>query len=216
MHYRRCELASASHVAIAVTSVEVDDTEVTFDESYIQGVRKFFTSFFWAFHEVFTFVFSDRNFFGCDRTSGSYFAVLPVLTDESGCRYIMFRFRRYNLAEDRFVPGVVDSYNMVSSIVSSDAATGLSPAEIHARGQLIGKNTIVLPKPSFLGCLYREVSKPFYTYQTFLVWSWIPVSVKDRSYGMHTLGVDIRISHALSSLSLQSFFTISWPSPGPS
>jgi hypothetical protein len=32
-----------------------------------------------------------------------------------------------------------------------------------------------LPKPQFLRCLYKEVSKPFYTYQTFLIWTWVPV-----------------------------------------
>lgn len=172
-HYRRCLLENATHVAIAV--LNEDEADATFDPSYLQGLRKFFDSFFWAFHEVFTFIFSDRNFFGCKRTQNGYYRIVRVQTDRDGSRYILFRFRRYNLSEDRFVPGVLDTYDTIGGIVKADTPSGLSTAEIDAHRGIVGQNTISLKKPTYARCLFNELSKPFYTYQNFMVWAWLPV-----------------------------------------
>jgi hypothetical protein len=181
LHYRRCELGNATHVAIGVLNVGADDMEATFDDSYIKGFRQFVSSFFSAFHGVMTFVFSDHHFFGCERSSNGNYQVVPVLTDpDDGSRYIIFRFRRYNFGEDRFAPGVLGTYATVGGIVKANTQTGLSESQVKAHRQLIGHNTITLPKPTFVGCLVNEVSKPFYTYQAFMMWTWVPVSVTNR------------------------------------
>jgi hypothetical protein len=178
LHYRRCDLGEATHVAIAVVDGHVKDTENTFDDTYIHNIRKFFSSFFWFVNEVMTFVFSERNFFGCERSGSGYYRVIPVTTDPNdGTRYIMFRFRRYNLADGKFVPGVVNQVQTIGDVIQANTASGLSDTQIQATRSLIGDNTISMPKPTFLRCLKHETSKPFYTYQTFMVWTWFPVSM---------------------------------------
>jgi len=173
MHYRRCLLQDATHVAIAIFNE--DEADATFDESYMRRTREFFDSFFYAFHEAFTFIFSDRNFFGCKRTPNGYFKILRVSTDVDGTRFILFRFRRYNLVEDRFVPGVLDTYETIGSIVKADMPSGLPAMQIESHRRIVGENNISLKKPTYARCLYKELSKPFYTYQNFMVWAWIPV-----------------------------------------
>lgn len=179
LHHRRCELSEATHVAIAVIDNQnMQETENTFDDSYIQGLRKFFTSFFWCANGVMTFLFSYRMFFGVERSSYGYYRVIPVEIDpQDGTRYIMFRFRRYNLVQDKFVPGVVNQVQTIGDIVQqAKPKSGLTEAQIQATRSLIGENSISMPKPTFIRCLKRELSKPFYTYQTFMVWTWFPVS----------------------------------------
>lgn len=176
VHLRRCVLGAATHVAIAVTNPQVEENEVTFDSSYIRGIRRFFSSFFQAVHDVMTFVFSDKNSFGIPRSSIGHFVIVPVSTDpDDGSKYILFRFRRYNLVGDRFVPGVLTDLNYVQDIVGADSPAGLSQSQIQAKRRVVGENSIAMQKPHFLRCLKREISQPFYTYQTFMVWAWAPL-----------------------------------------
>lgn len=171
LHYRRCVLGESTHVAIAVTDSELDGEEITFQQNYIQGLRKFFSAFFAVVHDVMSVIFSDRNSFGCPRKGNGYFAVLPVLTDPgSGGKYFIFRFRRYNLAGDRFLPGSLNNLNYLKDITSADRTNGLSSAEVKARRQIVGENHISIPKPWFPRCIQKEFSKPFYTYQLFMIW----------------------------------------------
>jgi predicted P-type ATPase len=177
LHLRRCVLDAATHVAIAVTDPEADDNEVTFEFTYIHGLRRFFSSFFQAVSDVMTFLFSDKNTFGCPRSSNGRFTMVPVLTDadDGSTRYIVFRFRRYNLCENLFVPGMLQDLNYVKDIVAADSSSGLAASQIKAKRRVVGENSITMEKPSFLRCLKREFSKPFYTYQTFMVWAWFPL-----------------------------------------
>ena len=172
LHYRRCVLSEATHVAIAVSDPELDADEITFQENYIQGLRKFFSSFFAVVHEVMTFIFSDRNSFGCPRKGNGHFTVLPVLTDpDNGSRYFIFRFRRYNLEGDRFLPGSLTKLDYLKDIVKADNANGLSSLEVKERRRIVGENHITLPKPWYPRSLKKELSKPFYTYQLFMIWA---------------------------------------------
>jgi hypothetical protein len=171
LHYRRCLLGEATHVAICVQNTKADDTEVTFDLNYIQGIRRFFSSFYATVHDVMTFIFSDHNTFGCPRTSNGVFNVCPVEKDDNGTRFITFRFRRYNIDGDQFLPGVWDSGSYIKDIVEADTSEGLSEDEVEARRHVVGRNTIKMERPAFLRTLKREISKPFYTYQTFMIWT---------------------------------------------
>jgi hypothetical protein len=169
--YRRCVLGESTHVAICVYQVS-DDNEVTFDFNYISGIRRFFSGFYSMVHGIMTFLFSDHNTFGCPRTGNIVNTICPVQTDTSGTRYILFRLRRYILDEDKFVPGELKIGPFIKDIVQADTLLeGLSNEECEARRHVVGRNTISMEKPNYLRTLKREVSKPFYTYQTFMVWT---------------------------------------------
>jgi hypothetical protein len=172
LHYRRCLLSEATHVAIAFQDSEVDANEITFQQNYIRGLRKFFSAFFAVVHEVMTFIFSDRNSFGCPRNGNGHFTVLPIMTDpDSGVRYFVFRFRRYNLEGDRFLPGSLNKLNYLKDIVKADSVSGLSSSEVKERQRIVGENHVSIPKPWYLRSLKKELSKPFYTYQLFTIWA---------------------------------------------
>ena len=89
---------------------------------------------------------------------------------ENGTKFIIFRFRRYNLDDDRFVPGVFKGFSHVKDFAAADSKSGLTASEVQANRRIVGENTIAMPKPNFLRVLIKEVSKPFYTYQAFMVW----------------------------------------------
>ncbi len=172
LHYRRCLLSDATHVAIAVTDPQTDDNEMTFNQNYIRGLRTFFSSFFAVVHEAMTFLFSDRNSFGCPRSSNGHFSIVPVLTDpDDGTRYIIFRFRRYILEGDRFLPGTLNKFNFLQDIVKANDTKGLADAVVKENRRVVGENHISMRKPMFLRCLKNEICKPFYTYQIFMIWS---------------------------------------------
>ena len=92
-----------------------------------------------------TFVFSDKNSFGIPRSSIGHFVIVPVSTDpDDGSKYILFRFRRYNLVGDRFVPGVLTDLNYVQDIVGADSPAGLSQPQIQAKRRVVGENSIAM------------------------------------------------------------------------
>lgn len=98
--------------------------------------------------------------------------MVPVLIDPvDRSPYIVFRFRRYNLEGNRFSPGYLDKFTHVNDIVNADSPHGLSTSEVKENRQIVGDNHIPMRKPKFLRTLRKEMSKPFYTYQLFMIWS---------------------------------------------
>jgi cation-transporting ATPase 13A3/4/5 len=53
---------------------------------------------------------------------------------------------------------------------------GLSTDDVSNRMRVVGPNTIRMRRPSFFGTIFKEFSRPFYTYQCFMVWTWFPLS----------------------------------------
>jgi len=125
-----------------------------------------------------TSLFSDKNSFGCERTEDAAFTFRPVKTNDDGSKYITFEFRRYNLKvdEEAFTPGAwMSGKQTIGDILKMDTPTGLDAEEIKARRQVVGSNRVEMEKPSFLRTLKRQFSTPFYTYQIFMVLSWLPL-----------------------------------------
>jgi cation-transporting ATPase 13A3/4/5 len=52
---------------------------------------------------------------------------------------------------------------------------GLSTDDVSHRMRVVGPNTIRMRRPSVFGTIYKEFSRPFYTYQCFMVWTWFPL-----------------------------------------
>ena len=52
---------------------------------------------------------------------------------------------------------------------------GLSTAQVYSRWLAVGNNTMDLPQPNFQTALHRELAQPFYTYQWFMICSWLPL-----------------------------------------
>lgn len=107
------------------------------------------------------------------------FYFVPVRTGhgkgEEERRFFVFQFRCYNYdsRDERFLPGRWDDTLTLSQLVEEK---GLSTAEVQRRLRVVGPNKIESTVPTSLQCLIDEFSKPFYTYQMFILWTWVPLN----------------------------------------
>lgn len=167
---RRCVLSRASFVAVCVRRSQ-KATETVFDKGYIQGVRGCFTGLYTCLSIVMSFVFSDANTFGIKRHEEAVFEICNVHRDVDGTPYFVFQFRRYILDGDKFVPGELNTRMTIESIIASDGVNGLTDDQVSDSRRIVGRNMLYMSKPNILRTLWKEVSKPFYTYQVFLIWT---------------------------------------------
>lgn len=65
-----------------------------------------------------------------------------------------------------FRPGTIDVGNTLGDFM--DQSNGLSHEEAQARLGLTGRNSIHMKRPTILGSIIGEFSKPFYLYQNFM------------------------------------------------
>ena len=171
VHYRRCVLSEATHVAVCVIRKEKENA-VTFDSDYIVGLRTFFNAFYKCIAFSMTSLFFDDKAFGVHRNSSNgVFDIRPVERSDDGTLFFIFRFRRYNLDGDKFSPGVVEVGETMQDILNADKPEGLSSEDVFARRRIVGSNKIEMEKPSFLKIFRKETSKPFYTYQSYMIWA---------------------------------------------
>jgi cation-transporting ATPase 13A2 len=183
LFYRRALLQEATHVAV-FTPLEVDKTV---DEDI--GIQKRLLVLQQHFHSIMAFIFSEVHL---DRQKGevSYCRV----QQDHGTRYFIFRLRRYSYDPtlSMFVPGQVQVGDTLGDFMA--LSKGLDPTEVIIRRQVVGYNTIQVRKPFLPMNIIKEFSKPFYTYQLFLVWAWYPFNF----YYMATVQAFIIISGGLT------------------
>eukprot|EP00977_Amphora_coffeiformis_P009652 scaffold2222_cov164-Amphora_coffeaeformis.AAC.6 len=110
---------------------------------------------------------------------------------EHGTRFVTHQLQRYTYQPKTglFEPAVWEWHAEQSSSASTDttgtvrlrdftqaAVGGLSSVHVYQRWQAVGDNIIDLPEPHFGKALHTEISQPFYTYQWFMIASWLPLS----------------------------------------
>jgi magnesium-transporting ATPase (P-type) len=120
---------------------------------------------------VMAFFFSDIS--RAKATGKTEFCV--VTTDLDGTRFFVFNFRRYNYNEQlcKFVPGRWETVRKIADMY--ELRPGLSKEQVRIRRALVGPNVIEMREPSLLRTLSSEFARPFYTYQNFMIWTWVPL-----------------------------------------
>ncbi len=90
-------------------------------------------------------------------------------------RYFTYEFRRYNFdnATQTFVEGKFDAITTINDVVGSKA--GLTLGEVHKRLRIVGPNSIEMKRPSLWGSVVKEFGQPFYTYQHYILYTWVPL-----------------------------------------
>jgi hypothetical protein len=85
---------------------------------------------------------------------------------------IVHRMARYvySEADAGYIPGTIELGKTIGELI--EMRDGLTADQAHLHYQLVGPNSVMLPTPSLLRCLYVEFAKPFYLYQTFILWTW--------------------------------------------
>lgn len=216
IRYRRCVLSEATHVAVCVIRKE-EENAVTFDSEYISKLRSFFAAFYQCVSFCMTLTFFDDKAFGAHRdTCNGVFEIRPVERSDDGSLFFIFRFRRYNLDGDKFSPGHFHVAETMNDILIANKNEGLQSKEVLSRRRIVGKNQIEIENPNFFAIFFREICKPFYTYQSFMIWSVSASSSKrnvlSSSHRFSTSGNPINTFVPLYSGFL--FGITTWPSFG--
>jgi hypothetical protein len=175
---RRCQLKASTHVAVYVKRSASSDRTLaglTNKESRCFGFEFFkdlFHRVFGYVQTIMSFIFSDRDCF--HLSDDGIYQICRVEKGSDGTRFFVFLFRRYNFDDETglFKPGrwVVGEF-LQDLQAAADTDMGLSIQDVQARYRVVGLNTIEMEKPSYLSAVRREFSKPFYTYQLFMIWS---------------------------------------------
>jgi hypothetical protein len=159
---RRCKLSEATFVAIVAP---VRSVESTLPKSRITIIC----------HELVRIgaipvnVFLRFYFSYAEYTSNYETIICPV---DQKTYSVVHRMARYVYSEtdSSFIPGTIELGKKIGELL--EMRNGLTNKQAHVHYQLVGPNCVQLPKPSLLLCLYIEFAKPFYLYQTFILWTW--------------------------------------------
>jgi Cation transporter/ATPase, N-terminus len=168
---RRCTLDKATHVAVSVF-VNTKETEEVFDDTYLKSVRLFFSTFFSLVNSFLRQLFSEVDPCGRSSKPNSVYHIIKVRHDGNNIPYYLFMFRRYNLSGNVFTPGKLTVGNTIGDLAKATSRSGLTAEEVRQRQFVVGYNMIEIKKPTPLGAIINEFTKPFYTYQNFMIWSW--------------------------------------------
>ncbi|GKY97857.1 hypothetical protein MPSEU_000743700 [Mayamaea pseudoterrestris] len=174
---RRCELHRATHVAVCIHKAAAESEE-TFNSGYMSFLRLLFANVRLTMGRIMSLIFSDVDDFGQKKGRNGTYRFCVIQTNSEGSRYFVFGFRHYNFDSDdgRFKPGVYSIGTTLSDIVTAGKVQGgLTNEEADARRQIVGPNAIEMDKPNLIKIITKEFLKPFYTYQLFMVWTWVPL-----------------------------------------
>jgi hypothetical protein len=155
---RRCQLHEATHVAVQFEEKQAKEPETNMHRRFERAAGSVNAVMRWVFSDV------PQNVTLC-----------PVALDELLTRHFNFNFRRYNFDPEafKFVPGVFQVAETVADVVT--ASKGLGAEDVESRRRIVGDNSIEMAKPVLLEIIIKEFSKPFYTYQLFMLWTWTPL-----------------------------------------
>jgi hypothetical protein len=180
---RRCVLTSATHVTVVAPIKVVEVNE-------IPGAGEKLAAMLWV-----PFDFVLRGVFSYPYGRPGEEAVYCHITIDAntGTRSFYHRMRRYVFDNESgvFIPGTMSIGTTLGDFVAQ--AGGLSNDEVVKRNGLVGPNFIAMEKPTILGSIYKEFSKPFYLYQNFMVWSWAPYWY----YYMAIINTIVRVTGAI-------------------
>jgi hypothetical protein len=166
-----CVPREASYIAV-VAPVQTIDSD--YENKYIAHAL----SSMGIFQSALSFLYSDNSLHPAAKGVKNTVTFCKVRLDaRTGSRYFYFRFRRYIFdgSCNKFIPGscdVTQNTTICQWLDTSYLHQGLSCREAAKRLGIVGPNELNLREPSVLSCIATEFSKPFYLYQTFMVWTW--------------------------------------------
>jgi len=165
---RRCKFSQATHVMVFAPYAEDTNKHA---EVVDRQLKLFVNVLFCGVNFIMSILFNDVN---RPAVPGTY-DYCRVDVDDDGNRSFYFRLRLYvyDSENELFVPGSVHVGGTIGQIIESKH--GLTAHEVHLRRNTVGPNYIRMRKPNFFVELFKEFNKPFYVYQNYLVWTWVPL-----------------------------------------
>jgi hypothetical protein len=168
LFWRRSYLDGATHVAVW-TPNELPHGLVASDK-YVSVLRRMVSRIQRSLNHFMALLFSEDTSLG-----NGQWTFCEVKVDADGfSKHFVHTFRQYNLRGDEFLPGKLKNYN--DTIGDLDKArSGLTSEDVQARRRVVGPNTIQMPKPTFWGVFFQEFTQAYYTYQNYIMWTWMPL-----------------------------------------
>ena len=165
---RRCRPIDAQYIAVTASNITFEVGE-SGGVPIISCVGKFCFS-------LLSILFSSKALEGEGSNSSVTFCKVR-LDKTTETRYFYFRFRRFifDTSLNKFVAGdwdVTENTTIGKWLDKAYLHQGISNDEAVVRRGIVGPNVLDLKKPTLVGSILAEFSKTFYTYQTFLVWTW--------------------------------------------
>ena len=171
---RRCLHAEATHVAVYVHVTKIESTYLAKNGiiGTLQRSMNWVMTFMW---HTLSFLFSDVDGY---HNKGGIFQFCEVKKDSDGSRHFFFLFRRYNYDPSSrvFIPGAIVVGESLGEMAAAGSTTvGLSTSEVTSRRRIVGTNIIEMKKPHLVQVVYQQFSRPLYTYQLFMLMTWVPL-----------------------------------------
>jgi hypothetical protein len=166
--WKTCRLHDATYVGVYVPpKQQLQEQYHASDMSrgYVLKLRRWSYTISICFHRLMQCVFPRGH-------AQQFF---PVRVDAKGTRYFSYDFCRYNYNAElnAFEPGVLQVVHSLGDVVN--AKDGLKDSQVEERLRVVGPNTIEMPRPNLFRAVVEEFSKPFYVYQNYMLWTWVPL-----------------------------------------
>ena len=187
--YRRCDLAAATIICVSVPKTanhnkgQVMESPVDVNASSRRTLKGMSVVALAAVRGITSCTSSLlAYFFHLPGKGGATLHFFPVeYYDHGGSapqRYFVYSFRRYTFdpRAQKYIPGHLQVANNVGDLQQvAMNRKGLNEEQVLERLEKIGPNVIDMQKPLLSTCIAQEFAKPFYTYQNFILWTWMPL-----------------------------------------
>jgi len=184
----RAPLTRSNYVRVWFTTPEI----VLSSNSNMQKFQAIGRWIDYVFNLFFAFLYSDVTL--PSNIKGSW-TVCPVSLTDDGQRVITYQLRVlvFDEASGAFVPLPPDVPITIPELVAKGLGEGIAPAHVARIRSRVGSNTIDVARPEIFATLVEEFTKPFYTYQMFMAWTWF-------NFSYWHMGVVYMIAFAISGL----------------
>ena len=173
LFWRRCNLDEADHVAFFQELATAPTVSSKGESSMLWRMMvPFFENISSGFTTVMSTIFSDKEYWHFKEGT---FIYAPVKTTGDGTRYLVFSLQRYNFDTNSqtFLPATWSIGTTLGELAAHEE--GMTTKDRDERVHQVGLNAIEMHKPKFLVLLLLEFTKPFYTYQLYMLFMWMPI-----------------------------------------
>jgi hypothetical protein len=171
LFWSSCPLTEATHVAVFTPNNATRGLVLT--SRYMNVLRRMWHVVQTVVHGSLARLFSQN----AALVHGKW-TICPVVTkasDDWNTTQFVHNFRRYNLESSGvFVPAELSTNPTIRALLER-RKTGLTAQEVSDRLARVGRNTLEMAKPSFWRVARQEFTQVYYTYQNFIMWTWMPL-----------------------------------------
>lgn len=180
LFWKRCLLPEATHVLVWTPKNQQQQTHgVIRSQRYVMMLRKLVGRFTTALDRCLAVVFAQDP----EARTGRHTFCTVHAHEGYTSKYFVHNFRRYIMVldgenNDSYKAGKVADEESKATIGKwiQHSKRGLVQDQVKERLEVVGPNSLSMPEPSYFRIIKEEFTQMYYTYQNFIMWSWMPLS----------------------------------------